>query len=299
MIIDESLAGCQLPDALIQKKFADDGVIVSLSPFITERSFCTQYVIPTPVFLESLTELSNSFDRESSSMSISFPLVPKPTGVIDPVQFIQQLASVAGVANIESGTMEELLKKRIEAIFSEKRGSVFNASNGQISEVRNLLSTDDLWNTLMSGGCWIDLAQSLKSFPAFRLPTFLSMMDINKLKSGKNQLTLIPFVEKAVYGSSEVSPLMSKVGQESGLRHFGCRAYLNSTTADGLSIVEGCRILLQTNNGSMQAEAHLDDSLMPGIVGISNTMDLQSLVALCEMNDDASICPTPVKIQKV
>jgi hypothetical protein len=49
----------------------------------------------------------------------------------------------------------------------------------------------------------------------------------------------------------------------------------------------------------MQAEVRLDDSLMPGIVWISNTMDPQSLIALCDVNGDGSICPTPVKMQKV
>jgi hypothetical protein len=38
---------------------------------------------------------------------------------------------------------------------------------------------------------------------------------------------------------------------------------------------------------------------MPGIVGVSNTTHPQNFIALCEMNDNAAICPTPVKIQKV
>ena len=299
MLIDESLSGCQLSDAIIQKKLAENGIIVSLSPFVTERRFCTQYVIPTPVFLESLTELSSSYDSESSSISISSPLVPMPANVVDPVKFIQRLASAAGVANIESGTMEELLKKRIGVIYGVKRGNVFNASNGQMSDARNLLSADDLWNALIAGGCWIDSAESMKSLPAFRTGAFLSLIDINKLHSRKNQLTLVPFIDKTVYSNSEISPLMSKVGQESGLRHFGCRTYLNPKTADMFGISEGCRVLLRTNNGSIQAEARLDASIMPGIVGVSNTVNPQNIFALCDTNEDAAIFPTPVKIQKV
>ena len=299
MLIDESLSGCQLSDTLLQKKLAENGIVVSLSPFVTERPFCAQYVIPTPVFLESLTDLSSPHDSESSSMSISFPLVPSPTGVVDPIYFIQRLASAAGVVNIESGTMEELVKRRAGVLYGEKRGTVFNASTGQLSGVRNLLSTDDMWNALITGGCWIDSAEIVKSFPAFRLSAFLSKVDINKLQSGKNQLVLVPFIEKTVYSNSEISPLMSKVGQESGLRPFGCRAYLNPTTAEVIGIHEGCRIVLQTNKGSMEAEARYDASIMPGIVGVSNTTHPQNFIALCEMNDNAAICPTPVKIQKV
>jgi anaerobic selenocysteine-containing dehydrogenase len=299
MIIDESLSGCQLSDTLMQKKLADNGVIVSLSPFVTERSFSSQYIIPTPVFLESLTDLPSSYDREVSSMSISSPLVPAPTGVVDPIQFIQRLAETAGIRNIESGTMEELLKKRLGALYNEKRGSVFNPSNGQIIDVKSLLAPEDLWNALIAGGCWMDAAESMKSVPAFHLTTFLKTIDINKLKSQNNPLMLVPFIERTAYSSSEISPLMSKVGQESGLRPYACQAYLNPKTAGGYSIPDGCRILLQTTHGSMQAEAYVDDSLMPGIVRVSNTMNPQSLIALCELNDDGSICPTTVKIQKV
>ena len=232
-------------------------------------------------------------------MSISFPLVPRPANVVNSIEFIQHLAAVVGMANIESGSTEELLKKRNNVIYSEKRGTVFNASNGQIIDVKNLLSSDDLWNVLITGGCWMDSAESKKSLPAFRLTEFLPVIDINKMKAWKNQPVLAPVIEKTVYSNSDISPLMSKVGQESGLRPFGCRIYLHPTTTNGLDIIDGGRVLLQTSKGSMQAEVHLDDTFMPGIVGLSNTMDPHALYALYEVNGDGSICPTPVKFQKV
>jgi menaquinone reductase, molybdopterin-binding-like subunit len=299
MVIDESLCGCRLSDALLQKKLTENGIILSLSPFVTERSFCTQYIVPVPVFLESMTELSGPYDCESSTISISAQLVPEPTGVMNPIQFVQKLATAVGTANIDSGSTEELVKKRLSELFHEKRGSLFNASNGQTKEVKSLLSADDLWNALIAGGCWMDSPENMKSLPAFRFTTLLSAIDVNKFKTGKDQLMLVPFIERTAYRSSEISPLMSKVGQESELRHFGCRTYLNPKTAGEYGIVEKCHVLLQTKNGSMQAEATIDASFMPGIVGVSNTMNLQNVFELCEINDNASFCPTPVKIQKV
>ncbi|MCX6122716.1 MAG: molybdopterin-dependent oxidoreductase [Ignavibacteriales bacterium] len=299
MLIDESLSGCRLSDALLQKKLAENGIIVSLSPFVTERSFCTQFVIPTPVFLESYTELTSPYDSALSSLSISAPLVPVPAGVVDPIQFIQRLAAAAGIQNIEQGTTEELLKKRITALYNEKRGSAFNASNGQSTEVKNLVSTDELWNALLAGGCWMDSAWTAKSLSAFRIPASLSAIDINKMKMDKNQLMLVPFVERTIYGSTEISPLMSKTGQESRLRAFGSRVYLNTKTGFQFGIVHGCRVLLQTDHGSMHAEARFDDSIMPDIAAVSDTMNLQNLFSLFEMSNDSSIRPTPVKIQKV
>lgn len=299
MLIDESLSGCRFSDALLQKKLTENGIILSLSPFLTERSFCTQYVIPAPVFLESLTELPGPYDRESSSMSFSAQLVPEPNGVVDPIQLIQRLAAAAGIANIESGTTEELLKKRVVKIFNDKRGTVFNASNGQTREVRSLSSADDLWQAIISGGCWLDSADAPKSLPAFRLTAFLSAININTSNSGNDQLLLVPFVERTAYGSTEISPLMSKVGQESGLRHFGCQVFLNPKTGTEFSISDGSRVVLKTKNGSLQADARLDASIMPGIAAVSDTFNRQSIFSLCEISSDASIRPTPVKIQKV
>jgi menaquinone reductase, molybdopterin-binding-like subunit len=299
MVIDESLSGCRLPDALLQKKLTDHGIIVSISPFVTERSFCTQYVIPSPVFLESLTDLSGSYDGEASTMSISPQLVSEPPGVMNPIQFVQRLVSIAGISNVESGTMEELLKKRITAIYDGKRGMVFNAFNDLTKEVRNLSSADDLWNALIAGGCWMDSAENMKSLPVFHPSAQISTIDMNQLKAGKGQLLLVPYAERTIYDSSEISPLLSKVGQESELRHFGCRAYLNPKTASDLGISEKNRLLVQTLHGSIQAEARMDTAVMPGIIGVCSSMNPQNVFELCDKNGNASPCPTPVKIQKV
>jgi menaquinone reductase, molybdopterin-binding-like subunit len=299
MVIDESLSGCRLPDALLQKKLTDHGIIVSISPFVTERSFCTQYVIPSSVFLESFTDLSGSYDGEASTLSISPQLVPEPPGVMNPIQFIQRLASIAGIPNVESGTMEELIKKRITAIYDGKRGMVFNAINDQTKEVKNLSSADDIWNALIAGGCWMDSAENIKSLPVFHPSTPISTMDIIQLKAGKAQLLLVPYDERTIYDSSEISPLLSKVGQESELRHFGCRAYLNPKTASDLGVSEKNHLLVQTTHGSIRAEARMDAAVMPGIIGVCSTMNPQSILELCDTNSNASPCPTPVKIQKV
>ncbi|RPI02865.1 MAG: hypothetical protein EHM64_13245 [Ignavibacteriae bacterium] len=299
MLIDESLSGSSLPDGLLQKKLTGNGILVSLSPFVTERPFCTQYVIPSPVFLESLAELTGQADRESSSLSLSAPLVPEPAGMVDPIQFIQRLGSAAGVMNIDSGTTEELLKKRMTAIYSEKRGSIFNASNGQTSELKGLTSPDELWNVLFAGGCWMDSPETVRSLPAVRLTSVSTADRIKNIPPESNQLLLLPCAEDVIYRNSEISPLMSKVGQESGLRPSGCKVYLQTATGDALGLTDGCRVMLQTKKGSMQAEVRLDPSMMPDVAAAYSALNQQNIISLCEMNQDASLQPTPVKIQKV
>jgi len=303
MLIDESLSSCKLPDALLLKKLLPEkGIIVSLSPFVTERPCCTQYVFPSQVFLESMAEVTNASDIPVSTLSLSIPLVPAPIGLLDPIEFVQCIARSAGILNIEPGTAEEIVKKRISTIYKEARGSVFNAVTGQTSELKTYSSPDDLWKALIAGGCWMDAPSPVTSLPAVSLTAVVSAATIKSLKlRTTDQLMLVPIMERSAYGTTSVSPIMSKVGQESGLRPYGCQALLNPTTGAAVGVIENTSILLQTKNGSFQTRARFDASIMPGVIGLSATDpdDQRNILALCDMNTDASILPTPVKIQKV
>jgi anaerobic selenocysteine-containing dehydrogenase len=303
MLIDESLSSCHVPDALLQKKLIPGkGIIVSLSPFVTERPFCTQYVFPSPVFLESMAEGTNAVDLPMAALSVSAPLVPAPLGLLDPVEFVQRIAQSAGIKNIESGSTEDLLKKRIAAIHKEGRGSVFHAATGQTQDVKTLPSPEDLWNALISGGCWMDVPAVLKSLPAVSLTRSLSASTINTWKSiAADQLVLVPMIDRSAYGAASVSPIMSKVGQESGLRPYGSVASLNPKTGASFGVLESEQVSLQTKNGSLQVRARFDASIMRGVVVLSATEpdSQRNVLALCDMNEDATLRPTPVKIQKV
>lgn len=249
-----------------------------------------------------MAEVTNASDIPVSTLSLSVPLVPAPIDLLDPIEFVQCIARSAGILNIESGTAEEIVKKRISAIYKEARGSVFNAVTGQTSELKTYSSPDDLWKALIAGGCWMDAPSPVTSLPAVNLSTVLSAATIKSLKSRTtDQLTLVPIMERSAYGTTSVSPIMSKVGQESGLRPHGCQALLNPITGAAFGVTESASILLQTKNGSFQTRARFDASIMPGVISLSATDpdDQRSILALCDMNTDASILPTPVKIQKV
>jgi anaerobic selenocysteine-containing dehydrogenase len=303
MLIDESLSGCQVPDALLLKKLIPEkGIIVSLSPFVTERPFCMQYVFPALVFLESMTEVMNAVDVPVSTLSLSAPLVPAPIGLLDPIEFVQRIAQSVGILNIESGTTEELLKKRIAAIHKEARGGVFTTATDQTSELKDFSSPDDLWNALIAGGCWLDAPNAVQSMPAVNLTASFSAATINTWRSRTtDQMVLVPVFERSVYGSISVSPIISKVGQESGLRPYGCLALLNPRTGSAVGVIDNERISIQTKNGLLQVQARFDASIMRGVVALTATEpdDQRSVLALCDMNAEASIMPTPVKIQKV
>jgi anaerobic selenocysteine-containing dehydrogenase len=215
LILDESLSGSPISNTILQQKLSEDGIIISLSPFATARSFAMQYVIPSSVVFETLTDVTGASDRSASSLSISAALLPTPEGTMGAIRFAQRLAQALGVS-IESGTTEESLKKRIAALYQSKRGSVFNASTGQTAEVKSLSSSDDLWNALIAGGCWIDNTTSTKSLPEVSLMPQLSRITIDSYKQKREQLFVQ--TERHAYNGNDISPLMSKVRRESKLR---------------------------------------------------------------------------------
>jgi hypothetical protein len=215
LILDESLSGSPISNTILQKKLSEDGMILSLSPFATARSFATQYVIPSSVVFETLTDVTGASDRSASSLSISAALLPAPEGTMDAIQFAQRLGQAFGVM-IESGTVEELLKKRITSVYQSKRGDVFNASTGQTVEIKSLSSADDLWNTLIAGGCWIDNTALTVRMPEASLMPQLSRITIDSYKQKREQLFVQ--TERHAYHGNVISPLMSKVRRESKLR---------------------------------------------------------------------------------
>jgi menaquinone reductase, molybdopterin-binding-like subunit len=301
MFLDESLSACKLPDTLLQKKLIPEkGIIVSLSPFVTERSFAMQYVIPTPVFLETLSEVTSGIDSAVTTLGLSTPLTAVPSGVLDPIQFTQELARKSGVSNVDAGTTEEIIKKRLEVIYKNKRGSVYQGSIGQSIDVKSFASSDDVWKVLASGGCWMDSREGSKVQPVIHLNEALSKIDINNLKNqNENSLILVSVAVESVYGSTQVSPLLSKVGQESGLRPCGDQVYLHPLTATRLGIIDYERVVIHTQKGSMEVQSRFDASVMPGIIAAASDTLQKNILAFCEMNDDASIRPTPVQIEKV
>ncbi|HLP15461.1 MAG TPA: molybdopterin dinucleotide binding domain-containing protein [Bacteroidota bacterium] len=311
-ILDESLSGSSIPDTLLQDKLVSggQGVIISLSPFVTPRPFALQYIIPSTVMFETLGDTTGPFDAARSGLALSSALLPAPDGTLDALQFVQKCAETLSVSLSSTGSSEEILKKRIGALHASKRGQVFMTSTGETTDVKQLATADDLWNALVEGGCWIDEAVGVNA----RALSFRVMPSIKHTRqtqtTDSNTLLVYPIVESSAYSGKTVSPLMSKVSQESGLRLSAQDAYLNPVTAAAHQIEHGSTVALRTKNGTMNVRAKLDARTMPDVIFVSCTAQScgnQSAIAssaqdvrlLCEVSSGGSYTPTPVTIQKV
>jgi len=120
-----------------------------------------------------------------------------------------------------------------------------------------------------------------------------------------DQLVVLPFTEMKIYDTA-ISPLLSKVSQESGLRLGLHQAYVNPATASGSAVATGDTISLTTEHGTMKVQARVDASVMPGVIFVSTSHgsggsmeQAHDIRVLCDMNGSCSFTPTPVSIQKV
>ncbi len=310
LIIDESLSGCTLSDALLEKKLVPkDATIISLSPFVTSRPYCTQYVVPSTVMFETMSDVPGPIDAAVSSLAVSAAVLQAPDGMMDAVQFAQMLGRALG-STTASGTTEELVKQRVAAIHASKRGTVFAPSTGVSTALQQCASADELWSALAEGGCWMDDAARGDNAPAaMTLMNAFRAAQISLPQSHNvDQLFVVPFAETTIYNGTPVSPLLSKVSQESGLRLSLRQAYVNPATAMARSVANGETISLTTKNGSMTVQAKVDASVMPDVIFVSIAGSRESSVSahsahdvrlLCNVNENGSFSSTPVSLQKV
>jgi len=176
-----------LPWDAVRPKLAPRATVVALTPWVDGYARHADYVVPAPLYLESLDEAPTPAGAAAAAFSLSPPLVPAPSGVLAPADFILKLAG-------ETASYADILKQRVAALKKENRGAVFAYADGKVARVSEIPSAAELWKLLSSGAVWIDdpLPQRSAALPA--------------LAAGSAG----PPVRR--------TPLMSKLYQESGLR---------------------------------------------------------------------------------
>ncbi len=304
LILDEAESGNALPWSLIEKKLVRDGaVVVSLSPYMTTLARKADYVIPSPTYMEALRDVPTPVDAPVAALSLSVPLVAPPTGVVEPIEFLQKLATSVGVPFSDDGarTLLPHIKRRVEAIYKSKSGIVFTSIDKKSVDVKNISSSDDLFKMLIDGGCWIDKHSNSKPVEQFSFFGKTSSQHLQEATEGMLQmrghnkkefpLVLMPFGWRGASGSGQISPVMTKVYQESNLRRTARQAMLNPATGKTFGISDGKRMVIETESGSLTLEARLSESVMPGVIHVEVGPDGRAMAADQTNGEDIlSIC---------
>ena len=251
LIIDASDGVDTFPWSIVQRKLAKDALVVALSPFNAGVVRHAKYVVPTAPFLESPHELPPSFDTKKATLVVSAPVMKPREGDIDPATFIG------------AGTTEELIKARIAAIHASGEGAV----DGK--PVKEFSSPDEVWTALIEGGRWETDLQPLKA-ELIAVPT-------DNQQPTTDNLILLPRASRDVTASAAVSPVITKLYQESALRHSAGTAVVNPRTAQKLGVRAGSMAKLETRAGRATVKIATSAGVMPGVVELNVGPDATAL----------------------
>lgn len=306
LIVDGADSGYALPWSLIERKLIlNEGIVVSLSPTLNEISAHSDFLIPSPALFESTSDVPNSHDHHCASFALSAPLLKKQDNTTEPIDVMKGLVSRLNLT-INIPAQEELLKQKVEKIHKANRGTIFTYADQRIINISEILSADELWTKFIEGAIWID--QPSKQTTVKRITFALAPVLPNEEKN--SGMPMIAHGWRGATSTSQISPILSKVFQETELRNNNGTVSVNPTTAEQLALTKDDKAILSTKNGSMKVRVKIDNSIRQGIIevsiaphqnGIETPTNLRrnNILNLCEVTDEGTWKITTANLVKV
>ena len=274
LILDGAECGCAIPWEAIEPKLKDgSSLVVSLSPFLAGLARRADLIIPSPVPLERWEDLPAPFDGPAGSLALSAPLFTPPEGSVDPVLLVRRLSGETGP---QDRTALNLLTERVGSLHARRKGTVCAPS--RCTPVSEVESAGRLFEMLAAGGVWVDEGRSEgKSHAPLLRP--LTSDEVDRMRplaggrvpaaKGSVQVAVLPFGTKAASITGQVSPILSKVFQESGLRPSENQGFINPATCNELGLSDGGAATLSSTSGSLCVVVRCDSSVMPGVIHVA------------------------------
>jgi len=271
LFVDGAESGNIFPASLLRRKLTPDGgTVVLMSPYLSPRSAGADYLIPSPAAYESMEEISTRSGASRSSFALSLPLLSQPEGTVDPVAFLAKVAEQAGLPVPGLTSSEACLKQRAHDIWASKRGSLTAAADSAVTPVQGMSGEEDLWKGLSEGGCWIDGEEQRASTTRRSILGSITPGHFQPLtapvKPAPGTLKLMAFGWRNATMTASVAPVLSKIFQESHLRSLGGKVHLNPSTIAAHALVDGARVSISTQSGTVTADVVADPAIIPGVI---------------------------------
>ena len=314
LIMDGMESGATFPHSLLKRKLVEDGgTVVLLSPYLSGHSAVADYLVPTASPWETWEEVPAPPGATSASFSLAVPLLPGREYSVDAYTFLKSLSKASGVNLEDHGSGESLLRRRAEMIAASKRGMVYAADGSEGKPASSFANGEAIWQSCADGGTWVDDAADASSKPEFSILGQLTDADLARsarMQQAAGSLTLVPFSTRAALSGATISPVMSKVFQESDLRMNGGTVLLNPKTALLFGLKNEDRASVRTKNGLLIARVLCDPTVKPGLlhaaVGplpngtpVADEEQSAGVLSLCTIQDDGSWRFTEATIEKV
>ncbi len=259
LLIDESAPGPYLPWSAIEEKLVPDHPLVvafSWSPGGYARH--ARFVVPTAVYPEAVDDIPPAVDSPQAMFRLSASLLHPPAGVVNPADFVAELASIQS---------ENALRERSDAIHKSCRGTLFTYADCKSVPTKDVKPAD-FWKALNEGACWIDSPPEHAQVPTLPL-------DAAPARPSADNLPLAIVMADSRTGCD--SPILSKLYQESNLRLSVNRAILHPATAQACGVEEGCAASLQTRCGKLDVRIALDPGMPRGVVQVAGSPRMADL----------------------
>jgi anaerobic selenocysteine-containing dehydrogenase len=271
LIIDASAGDVRVPWPVVRRKLHADALIVALSPFFAGTAQRADYFVPVLPYLETVHELPTPFDAPAARLSIAAPLLQPRNDAIDPAAFIRDLARASRLdLPGDWKKSEDLMRARVAAIHAKREGSVTAIADGSTKATGDFGSPAEMWDAMIAGAAWHGVRASsslMRSHPRPALPR-LASEDVQR-----TPLLAVARIPRDVTASAAVSPVMTKLYQESGLRRSPQTVVVNPATATQLRLASGMNARLVTDAGSARVVIATDHAVMPGVVEVTAAPD--------------------------
>ncbi len=274
LLIDGSAGDVRFPWPLVRRKLRSDALVVALSPFFAGTAQRADYVVPVLPYLETIHELPTPIDAPVARLVIAAPLLAPRSKAVDPATFLREIARASRIDVPGNWTKsEELMRARVAAIQAKREGTVTTIADGSTKATADFASADELWESLIAGAVWN--GERAKSSFARKRPR--PALPPEKELIPRKPLIAIAHIPRDVTASAAVSPVMTKLYQESGLRRTGHMVVINPATAGQLRLTSGAAARLETAAGSTRVVIATDHAVMPGVVELSAAPDATAL----------------------
>jgi hypothetical protein len=259
LLIDESASGLYIPWNQIQPKLADKAVVVTFAWSKEGYGRQAAFTLPTAVYPEIADDIPPAIDSPAAAFRLSAALVPPPDSVVNPADFI------AGLAGISA---KDALQERAAAILKAGRGSLFVPSSATSTPARDIKPAD-FWKMLQAGATWIDDMDAKAAAPKLAIAAL----------PAETHISAFPLIVAVTEPRSAalVSPLFSKVYQESNLRLAPGSVALHPSDARTNGLEAGSRARLETARGWVAVNVTVDPAVPPGLVQIAGSPGVRNL----------------------
>jgi hypothetical protein len=267
-LLDSGDDGRALPWAAVARTLAPGALVVSLSPFDCDLATRASLVVPSPAPLEALDEVLPATDDPAAAYAIAPALLPKPGGAVDTIALVQMIAAATGVS-VSSDPLETRFAARAAALHAAGGGRFLARGDGEWTDTAPA-DPAAAWRVLAEGGLWIDGPAPAAKPPAVPPPSADALCRwAAPASAAPDGLALVAFAARGTAGSTPVSPLLTKLYQETELRPSTAVALVNPQTAVSLGLAPGQPVVVEGPAGGAAAALRVDASLPPGRVALA------------------------------